>query len=106
MGMEFRGLVWKRVWKMTFFWSEIGWRICGTGRHTPTKNSQEYPPPPYGILSLYLFGHPTVYNKSEEKFLTRASVLFSRKFRCNLKSYESKNSVWFLSPKHFRIRQI
>ena len=24
-------------------------RIWGTGRHTPTKNSQEYPPPPYHI---------------------------------------------------------
>ena len=35
MGMDFRGQVWKRVWKMTF--------IYRTGWHTPTKNSQEYP---------------------------------------------------------------
>ena len=26
------------------FWSEIRVRIWGTGRHSPTKNSQEYPP--------------------------------------------------------------
>ena len=32
MGMDFRGLVWKRV------------RIWRTERHTPAKNSQEYPP--------------------------------------------------------------
>ena len=45
MGMEFRGLVWKRVWKMTFLvWNRV--RIWRTGRHTLTKNSQEYPPPP------------------------------------------------------------
>ena len=24
-------------------------RIWGTGRHTPTKNSEEYPPPPPGF---------------------------------------------------------
>ena len=35
MGMDFRGQVWKRVWKMTF--------IYRTWWHTPTKNSQEYP---------------------------------------------------------------
>ena len=40
-GMDFKGLVWKREWKMTFFWV----RILRTGRHTPNKNSQEHPPP-------------------------------------------------------------
>ena len=33
---------WKRVWKMAFLvWNRV--RIWGTGRHTPTKNSQEFP---------------------------------------------------------------
>ena len=40
--MDFRGLVWKRVWKITFLvWNRN--RIWRTGRHTPTKNFQEYP---------------------------------------------------------------
>ena len=42
--MKFTGWVWKLVWKMTLFGLKYGqdWR---TGRHTPTENSQEYPPP-------------------------------------------------------------
>ena len=45
--MDFRGQVWKRERKNDVFWSEIGSRL-GEPRntHTPTKNSQEYPPPP------------------------------------------------------------
>ena len=42
--MDFRGLVWKRVWRISFLvWNQA--RIWRIGRHTPTKNSQEYPPP-------------------------------------------------------------
>ena len=41
--MGVRGQVWKRVWKMTLFvWIRV--RIRRTGWHTPTKNSQKYPP--------------------------------------------------------------
>ena len=43
-GMDFRGPVWKRVWKITFFlvWNWVrNWR---TGRHTLTMNSYEKPP--------------------------------------------------------------
>ena len=87
MGMEFRVLlVWKRVWKMTFF---LVWnRVKNLGNRAAHPH-QEFPgvPPPTGfqvcICSVILL------YKSEEKFLTRASVLFSRKFWCNLKSYES-----------------
>ena len=32
--MDFRGQVWKRVWKMEYFGLKLG-----------TKNSEEYPPP-------------------------------------------------------------
>ena len=40
--MDFRGLVWERVWKWHFLvWSRV--RIWWSGRHTPTKISQEYP---------------------------------------------------------------
>ena len=43
--MDFRGQVWtvrKRVWKIIFLvWKKV--RIWRTGRHTRTKNSQEYP---------------------------------------------------------------
>ena len=41
-GVDLRGQF-CRVWKMTFLvWDRV--RIWITGRHTPTKNSQEYPP--------------------------------------------------------------
>ena len=44
MGMNFRGQFWKGVWKKKTFlvWNRV--RIWRTGRPTPTKNSQEYPP--------------------------------------------------------------
>ena len=41
--MDFRGQVWERVWEMTNFLVLDRVRIWRTGRHTPTKNSQEYP---------------------------------------------------------------
>ena len=44
MGMDFRGLVWKRDVENDIFWSEIGLGFEKPWRHTPTKNSQEYPP--------------------------------------------------------------
>ena len=48
--MDFGGLVYKRVWKITFFGQN--WvRIWRNGRNTPTKNSQENPP---GALSTRL----------------------------------------------------
>ena len=51
--MEFRGLVWKRVWKI---WNRV--RIWRTGRLTPTKNFQEYPPPPHPRVNiLRVSGH-------------------------------------------------
>ena len=37
-GIDFRGQVWKLVWKKGFF------RIWRTRQHTSTKNSQEHPP--------------------------------------------------------------
>ena len=46
MGIDFRGQVWKWVWKISdifLVWNRV--RIWRTGRHTPTKNSQDYPPP-------------------------------------------------------------
>ena len=52
--MDFGGLVWKRVWKITFLvWKRV--RIWRTGRHTPTKNSQEYLP---GKISQYPILYP------------------------------------------------
>ena len=52
--MEFRGLVWKRVWKI---WNRV--RIWRTGRLTPTKNFQEYPPPPRvnTLMVSWVSGH-------------------------------------------------
>ena len=44
-GMDFRGLVWKRVWIITFFaWNRV--RIWRTGRHTPSNDFQVHPPSP------------------------------------------------------------
>ena len=41
-GMDFRGQVWKRVRKMTFFvWNKV--RILRTGQHTPTKHFRSTP---------------------------------------------------------------
>ena len=36
--------VWKRVWKMNFFCLKLRVSIWRTWRHTPIKNSLEYPP--------------------------------------------------------------
>ena len=50
--MDFWSQVWKRVWEMEYFlvWNWVWiWRC---GRHTPTKNSKEYPPPPPAADSL------------------------------------------------------
>ena len=43
--MDLGGLVYKRVWKITFFGLNRG-RIWRNWRNPPTKNSQENPPPP------------------------------------------------------------
>ena len=57
--MDFRGQVWKRVRKNDVFWSEIGSRL-GEPRntHTPTKNSQEYPPPPRRVSRVLHLQYP------------------------------------------------
>ena len=52
VGMNFRGQVWKLVWKLHFLVSNMV-SIWRTGWHTPTKNSQVYPPP--GIIALTIF---------------------------------------------------
>ena len=46
MGLDFRGQVWKRVWEMTIFWSELGSGFGEPGgsrlqipRNTPPANS-------------------------------------------------------------------
>ena len=44
MDMDFKGLVWKRVWIITVFLVRNRVRISRTRRHTPTKNSQEHTP--------------------------------------------------------------
>ena len=44
-GMDFRGLVWKRVWKMTFLvWNKV--RTLRNGQQTPTKNIPKSTTPP------------------------------------------------------------
>ena len=61
--MDFRGQVWKRVRKNDVFWSEVGSRL-GEPRntHTPTKNSQEYspPPPPGELAEPYICSIPSL----------------------------------------------
>ena len=59
MVTDFRGQVWKRVRKNDVFWSEIGSRL-GEPRntHTPTMNSQEYPPPPRGVSRVLHLQYP------------------------------------------------
>ena len=42
-GMGFRGQVWKRVWKMTFFWSEIGSGFEEPGRTPPPRIPRSSP---------------------------------------------------------------
>ena len=37
MRMDFRRPVWKRVWKMTFFWSEVGSGFGELGSTTPPR---------------------------------------------------------------------
>ena len=45
MGMEFRDQVWKRMWKMTFFSSEIGSGFGEPGGTPPTRIPRSSPPP-------------------------------------------------------------
>ena len=44
--MDFWGEVWKRVWEMAFFWSEIGPSFGDAGGTPPTKIPRSTPPPP------------------------------------------------------------
>ena len=46
MGMDFRVLVWKRVCKITFFWSEIGSGSEEPGGTPPPRILWSNPPPP------------------------------------------------------------
>ena len=46
--MDFKGLVWKRLKKITFFGLKSGQDLKNRG-HTPTKDFQEYPPPPPAV---------------------------------------------------------
>ena len=48
--MDFKGLVWKRLKKITFFGLKSGQDLKNRG-HTPTKDFQEYPPPPGSSVS-------------------------------------------------------
>ena len=50
MVMDFIVLVWKWVWKITFFGLKSGQDLKNKVAH-PTKNSQEYPPPP-GLVAM------------------------------------------------------
>ena len=43
-GMDFRSLVWKRVWKITFFWSDIGSRFGEQGGTPPPRIPRSTPP--------------------------------------------------------------
>ena len=45
MSMDFKCLVWKRVWKISFFGLKQGQDLENRAVH-PIKNSQESPPPP------------------------------------------------------------
>ena len=84
-----KGQVWKRVWKITWHFSGLkedsDWR---TGRHTPTKNSQqEYPPPPSGV-DYVLFSRR---RKALIPFLTNKHCYFWDNYRC-------KNLNFFFLP--------
>ena len=59
--MDFRGLVWKRVWKTYIFWSEIGSGFGEPGSTPPPRVPRSPPLPPgciltpYFTLSLYFY---------------------------------------------------
>ena len=46
---HFRGLYWKRVWKITFFGLKQGQDLENRAAH-PSKNSQVYPPGPFPFI--------------------------------------------------------
>ena len=52
--MDFRGLVWKRVWKITFFWSKTGSWFGELGG-TPLPRIFRSTPPPPGVPVLERF---------------------------------------------------
>ena len=68
-GMDFRGLVWKRVWKIVKDYIFLVWnrvRIWRTGRHTLTKNFQDNPSPP-GVPVLERFPSYRKSNKGSKQ---------------------------------------
>ena len=70
-GMDFRGLVWKRVWKITFLvWNRV--RILRrTGRHTPTKNFSS-------TSSSIVFSHLNKLCRSKARGLNNISAKIIR----------------------------
>ena len=63
MGMDFRGQVWKWMWKMTVFGLKWG-QDLENGQHTPAKNSQEYPPEDFINQKCHTIGVKSVQKLS------------------------------------------
>ena len=49
MGMDFRGLVWKRVWIITFFGLKSGQNFKNQAAHPDQEFPGVPPPPPLGL---------------------------------------------------------
>ena len=76
--MDFRRLVWRRVGKIKFFGLRNRVKIWGTGRHTPAKNSQEYPTPPppsdYGMCKWRIIQKLIILSKVNVNLIKRVEL--------------------------------
>ena len=71
MGMDFRVLVWKRVCKITFFWSEIGSGSEEPGGTPPPRILWSNPPPLPRATTIFLSITSDQFNEQ----LTRGAEL-------------------------------
>ena len=66
--MDFRGLVWKRVWKITFFSLKSG-QDSENEAARPHQEFPEVPPPPPGVSTFICFN--TLSNSTERTDATK-----------------------------------
>ena len=103
MGMDFRGLVWKRVWIITFFWSEIGSGFQEPGG-TP---HQEFPGAPPGSPkhSLLVMPHE-FFIEFNQYFLPFQSEGSDRMASMDTKITVKRLLMWSSQPKPEKTRLI
>ena len=77
-GMDLRSRVWQLVWKITFFWSEIGSGFRLPGGTPPQKNSGEYPSTPVFAADVDIKSCPCNKLLNKQYFTTDYTAKWKR----------------------------